>query len=186
MAEKNNNGSNSKSKNSYDPSLKPREFGELSQKEYIIERLNDQLKYYDKIANRSKRRYLMSRTVSVMAGALVPVFVNLHFSYVNVVTTTLSILVVLIVSLESVFHFREQWVNSRSTSETLRKEYYLFLTKEGQYRKKGLTPEQAFIIFVERVEYLIESENNSTLQVLTRELHTENQKSRQSGQEETG
>ena len=167
--------STSKPTKVYDPSLKPREFGEISQKEYIIERLNDQLKYYDKVASRSKSRYLKSRTISVVAGALVPVLVNITFPYVDYVTTILSILVVLIVSLESVFHYREQWVNARSTSEALRKEYYFFSTKEGPYKKHSEKPDKAFIMFVERVEFLIESENNSTLQVLTRESKQENQ-----------
>jgi hypothetical protein len=41
----------------------------------------------------------------------------------------------------------------------------LFLTAEGPYRQ--IPKEQAFILFVERVEGAIESENASTLNVLT-------------------
>lgn len=159
----------------YDPRLRPREFGEMTQKEYISERLNDQLKYYDRVANRSKRNYLVNRTISVIAGAIVPVLVNLDFPYVKIVTTVLSVLVVLIVSLENVFHHREVWVNSRSTSEALRKEYYLFSTMDGPYKKVNGDSEKAFMMFVERAECFIESENNSTLQVLTRETKQENQ-----------
>jgi hypothetical protein len=92
----------------YNPDVKPRKFGQLHADEYITERLNDYLRYYDKTAKQAKSRYLRFRTVSVVAGALVPVFVNLDFPYVRLVTTVLSVLVVLIVSLESVFHYREQ------------------------------------------------------------------------------
>jgi hypothetical protein len=171
----NNSGSTAKKAKGYNPSMKPREFGEMTQKEYISERLNDQLRYYDKVANRSKSRYLRSKFISVIAGALVPVLVNVEFQYVDTITTILSVLVVLIVSLESVFHRREQWVNSRSTSEALRKEYFLFSTKEGPYKKHTEDSDKAFIMFVERIEFLIESENNSTLQILTRESKQENQ-----------
>lgn len=152
----------------YDPSLKARDFKEMSQKDYMVERLNDQLKYYDKVANRSKKRYLQSRTISVVAGALVPVLVNITFPYSQIITTILSVIVVLIVSLEGVWHFREQWVNARSTSEALRKEYFVFSTGEGTY-KNVKDPKDAFILFVERIEALIEAENNSTLQAMTRE-----------------
>jgi hypothetical protein len=79
------------------------------------------------------------------------------------------------ISLECVFHYREQWINSRSTSEALKKEYYLFSTKEGSFKKIADDPNKAFILFVEKVEALIESENNSTLQVLTRESKQEEQ-----------
>ena len=146
-----------------------RGFDSLKEEEYIEERLNDQLRYYDRTANRAKSRYLQSRFVSVVAAALVPVFVNLEFPYVDAVTTVLSVLVVLIVSLESVFHFREQWVNSRSTSEALRKEYFEFVSAEGRYADHSNDHERALRLFVERVEAMIEAENLSTLQVMTRE-----------------
>ena len=153
----------------YDPGLPVRNFGELTAERYIEERLNDQLRYYDKTANRAKRRYLQSRSVSVVAAAVVPVFVNLSFPYVNIITTILSVLVVLLVSLESVFHFREQWVNARSTSEVLRKEYFQFTSSEGRYADFEEDSKKPFRIFVGRVEGMIEAENLSTLQVMTRE-----------------
>ena len=81
----------------------------------------------------------------------------------------LLVLVVLLVSLESVFHYREQWVNSRSTSEALRKEYFQFTTSQGHYGEAAKEPEKAFRLFVGRVETMIEAENMSTLQVMTRE-----------------
>ena len=162
-----------KRKVEYDPSLKIRDFGEMTPQEYMAERLNDQIKYYDKTANLSKKTYLRNRTITVVAGAIVPVLVNVEFPYDNLVTSFLSLLVVLIVSLEGVYHYREQWINSRSTSEALRKEYFLFSTKEGPYKKIQSSQDEAFILFVERIEYLIESENNSTLQVMTRESKTE-------------
>ena len=157
----------------YDPGMPVRAFGTLSQEHYIDERLNDQLRYYDRTAGKAKSRYLQSRMVSVVAGALVPVLVNLEFAYVDLITTILSVMVVLIVSLESVFHFREQWVNSRSTSEALRKEYFEFTAAEGLYADFVDDTDAAFRLFVERVEAMIEAENLSTLQVMTRETRTQ-------------
>jgi hypothetical protein len=162
-----------KASSTYAPGMPVRNFGDLTGEKYIEERLNDQLRYYDKAATKGKRRYLQSRFVSVVAAALVPVFVNLKFPYVDVVTTVLSVLVVLIVSLESVFHFREQWVNSRSTSEALRKEYFQFTASEGRYADLSEDPQKAFRLFVGRVEAMIEAENLSTLQVMTRESRQE-------------
>ena len=156
-------------KKTYDPGLPVRKYGELSPEQYIEERLNDQLRYYDRTATRAKKRYLQSRLVSVIAAALVPVLINVKFPFSDYVTTALSVLVVLIVSLESVFHFREQWVNSRSTSEALRKEYFQFTSSEGPYAAFGGDGDAAFRHFVGRAESMIEVENLSTLQVMTRE-----------------
>ena len=61
-------------------------------------------------------------------------------------------------------------MNSRSTSEALRKEYYLFITKQGPYvDTNGGDPDGVFRKFVERVESMMEAENVSTLQVMPRE-----------------
>ena len=72
----------------------------------------------------------------------------------------------MVVSLESVFHYREQWVNYRSTEQYLRKEYFLFTAKEGVYADLDAEVD-AFRTFVERVEQAIGVENASTLQVMT-------------------
>jgi len=106
------------------------------------------------------------RAFSVVGGALVPVLVNVEFPYVDPVATAISIMVVLLVSLESVFHYREQWVNYRSTEQYLRKEYFLFTAKEGIYADLDEEAD-AFRTFVERVEQAIDVENASTLQVMT-------------------
>jgi hypothetical protein len=64
-----------------------------------------------------------------------------------------------------VLHFREQWVNYRSTEQYLRKEYFLFTANEGPYAE--MSDKEAFRFFVERVEEAIDAENTSTLQVMT-------------------
>ena len=151
------------------PKLPPRPFASVDPPTYIAERFNDAISWYDSKAVTSKSRYQWMRAVSVIGGVLVPVLVNVSLPgseiYLKAVTTVLSTLVVLLVSLESVFHYREQWVNYRSTEQFLRREYFLFTAKEGVYT--DLRAHDAFRVFVERVEAKIESENASTLQILT-------------------
>ena len=137
----------------------------MNPEEYIAERLNESLVWYDKSAKRNKSWYLRMRAVTVISGALVPVLINLDLPYVNLGATVLSLIVVLFVSLESVYHFREQWTNYRSTEQRLRNEYFLFTANEGPYAK--MDAHDAFRVFVERVEGTIEAENASTLQVMT-------------------
>jgi Protein of unknown function (DUF4231) len=102
------------------PKLLPRPLGSVDTKTYIAERFNDAISWYDSKAVVAKRWYQWMRAMTVIGGALVPVFVNVNFPYVSVVTTVLSVIVVLLVSLESIFHYREQWVNYRSTEQFLR------------------------------------------------------------------
>lgn len=151
------------------PKLPPRPFASVDSETYISERFNSAISWYDNKAVTCKSRYQWMRAASVVGGVLVPVLVNVSFpgsdTYLKPLTTALSTLVVLLVSLESVFHYREQWVNYRSTEQFLRREYFLFAAKEGVYT--NLDADDAFRTFVERVEAKIESENASTLQILT-------------------
>ncbi len=146
---------------------KPRKFGTMTQEEYIEERLNQFRAWYDVKASRAKKIYQQMRTITVIGGAAVPVLVNLKSEVfdISVVTTLISLLVVVLVSLESVFHFREQWKNYRATEQLLAKEYFNYVTAEGFYRNKE--EKDAFLDFVERIENAIASENASTLNVMT-------------------
>jgi uncharacterized membrane protein len=152
------------------PRLQPRDSAALNPQEYIYERLNESIAWYDKNAAKKKKLYLQMRAITVISGAIVPVLVNMEFTYVKFITTFLSLVVVLFVSLESVYHFREQWINYRSTEQFLRMEYFFFTANDGPYA--GKKESEAYRLFVERVESAIESENASTLQVMTTAAET--------------
>lgn len=147
------------------PRLQPRPHGSVHPEDYIAERVNDAIAWYDKNANKYKKYYLQMRATTVIGGALVPVLVNLDFDYVDLITTILSLIVVLLVSLESVYHFREQWTNYRSTEQSLRREYFLFTSKGGTYAQQDNAT--AYTHFVDRVEEIIGVESSSTLKILS-------------------
>ncbi len=144
---------------------KLRPFASMIPEEYIDERLNQFREWYDKKAIAAKRNYQWMRAITVIGGAIVPVLINIDPSWTRITTTVISLIVVILVSLESVFHFREQWKNYRSTEQLLAKEYFNFVSGEGPYKnqKEG----EAFLLFVDRVEGVIAAENASTLDVMT-------------------
>jgi hypothetical protein len=139
---------------------------------YIADRVDQYQQWYDRKAVAMKTRYLRMRAFSVMGGGLVPVLINVPDKYtflgtpvIQVIVTIISLLVVVGVSLESVFHYREQWKNYRSTEQLIGHEKFLYQSRVGRYR--DLTDEDAFRLFVERVEESIAIENASTLNVMT-------------------
>lgn len=146
------------------PMLPPRKPQSVGPIDYINERFNSSIKWYDKEAGKAKTSYLRLRLVAVIGGALVPVLINIELPYLQLVTTVISLLVLLAVSIDSVFHYGEQWSSYRSTEQFLRREYYLFTVNEGPYR--ALDDELSFQLFVERIEEAIAAENSSTLRVM--------------------
>lgn len=134
---------------------------------YIEERVKQYQSWYDNKSTKCKSLYLRMRAFSLIGGAVVPVLVNfnLESSFIKYSATIISLGVVILVSLESVFHYREQWKNYRSTEQYLGHEQIRFQTKVGPY--KGLEDREAFILFVERVESAIAAENSATLNTMT-------------------
>jgi hypothetical protein len=141
--------------------------------QYIESRVKQYQGWYDRKAVTCKKRYLWMRAFTVVAGGVVPVLVNVETSINNFIgypvmkalITVISLLVVVMVSLESVFHYREQWKNYRSTEQLLGHEQFEFLTRVGAYNNS--TNELAFRLFAQRIEDAIASENAATLNVMT-------------------
>jgi len=154
---------------------------------YLTERLAQYQNWYDKKAVACKTKYLRMRAFTVIGGGLVPVLANVQglkdlklgvYDVGTVLVTVISLLVVVFVSLESVFHYREQWKNYRSTEQLLGHEQFLFQAKVGRY--KGMQDREAFLLLVERVEDAIASENSATLNSMTLAVEAAAQSDRQS------
>jgi|SRR5947207_1510928 len=144
----------------------------LNPEEYIEKRVKQYQGWYDRKAVSCKNRYLRMRAFTVVVGGVVPVLVNVETSIntlvgypiTKAIITVMSLCVVITVSLESVFHYREQWKNYRSTEQLLGHEQFAFLARVGVY--KQLSPDEAFKLFVERIEGAIAAENVATLNVM--------------------
>jgi hypothetical protein len=140
----------------------------MQAEDYIQARVLQFIGWYDKKAVSAKSAYLKLRTASVVGALIVPIAANLSFTgydiYKTGVITVLSLLVSISVALDGVYHFGDQWKNYRSTEQFLSREKVLFQTGEGPYR--GLAPDDAFLLFVERCEGQIASENSATLNVI--------------------
>ena len=144
-------------------------FRSMSAEEYIKQRIEQQQKWYDEKAVKAKSAYLKIRTVAVVGAVLVPVAANVditgYMAYRTALTTIISLMVRIVVALDSVYHFGDQWKNYRSTEQYLSKEKFLFQTGEGAY--KDADPEKAFILLAERCEEQIQAENSATLNVIS-------------------
>ena len=139
-----------------------RYFVEVSQ--YIAERVDDQIDWYDRKSLSNHRWYKRLRTTQLIAAALIPfltgylapempatkVVVGLFGAGIAVITATLDL-----------YKFQEHWIQYRTVCESLKKEKYLFLTNSGPY---GTEPTTDFQTLVQRVEALISKENSSWAQ----------------------
>ena len=161
------------------PARRLSDFKKLNIETYINDRLNQRLVWYDRKAKRSKFYFLSLKITTILCSAMVPLLTSSDITVGQITNcfifakdinlgTVISSIVVVLVSIESVLHNKEQWRNYRRTKQCLMKEYYDFAA--GINRYNGLdNSENAFFVFVERVENIILTENDETLRAKTDE-----------------
>lgn len=135
----------------------------MDAEEYIETRVKDQLGYYRRAANRAKRWHIITQTMIVFLGLLVPVLAILPGiqlgengqDYKTVVITLVSLVLAITTGIANFLKFGDHWLAYRTTEELLKRELYLFTTGSGPYRDNEI----AYSDFVENVESLISTEN---------------------------
>lgn len=124
-------------------------------KEYINERLNNQIEWYSDKSSAAQLKYKILRFVSIFLSSSIPLVIGL-VSINDVWQYIIGIMGVIITVIEgwlSIAKYHENWIEYRSISEMLKHEKYMFLTKTGVYRNDD------FKYLVERVENIISKEN---------------------------
>ncbi len=126
--------------------------------EYIQERLENQIAWYDNKSMSSQKWFKRFRALEIIAAVLIPLLAGFgeSCSLNNFLIGILGALVVLFASLLSLNQFQENWIEYRTTCESLKHEKFLFLTKSEPYND-----ESPFGLFVQRVESLISKENSA-------------------------
>ena len=127
---------------------------------YLNDRYTDQINWYDRKSLHYQTLYRWFQWGLIILAALTPVFVTLQSAskeYPDLVWVPVlsSVLVAILATGLKAFRFQENWINYRTTCETLRKEIYLYQADVGEYG----TEDDKERLFVERVESLISREN---------------------------
>jgi|WetSurMetagenome_2_1015567.scaffolds.fasta_scaffold792589_1 hypothetical protein len=139
----------------------------ISPEDYMKDRVVYKINLYTKKSAQQKFWYQLTSVMAIICAASVPVLINVGIQVL--VPTILSLVVTILVSLEKLFHFREHWRNYDAIAAFLRSEQLQFQTLSGVYKEKAAKPEEAFRLFVRRIEEGIKEERNDTIEMRTRE-----------------
>lgn len=139
----------------------------MNEKEYISNRLEDQINWYSKKSVWNQKLFKLLQVYQIIAAALIPVFVI----YVSDTSDSMRLLVaflgasIAIVSgIIGLYKFQENWLEYRTTCESLKHEKFLFLTCSEPYNI-----EDPFPLLVNRVETFISKENTNWAQYMRKE-----------------
>ncbi len=131
----------------------------ISQDDYFSERLNNQIDWYDRKSIQSQRWFKRLQVIVIVSSATIPFlsgYMDEETLYLKIAVGLLGLLIAAITAVLGLYQFQENWLEYRTTCETLRHEKYLFLAKAAPYNE-----EEPFLLLVERVEGLISKENTN-------------------------
>jgi hypothetical protein len=131
----------------------------MDEAEYVDQRVDPALSYYEGAANKAKRRHMRIQTSTIVLGVLIPVAVNLPDEMrgievsagLQIGVTLMSLALAILNGLANLRNFGELWLSFRLTEESLKKEKFLYLARSGRYADV----ENAYGLFVENFESMI-------------------------------
>ena len=133
----------------------------ISPEEYIEQRLNDQIGWYDRKSTANQRWFKRLRFAEIVAATTIPFLSGFadKSSSIKIAIGALGVFVAVIASVLGLLQLQVHWMQYRATAELLRNEKFLFLTQTDPYNK-----DDAFHLFVQRVEALLSKENTEWAQ----------------------
>ncbi len=131
----------------------------MTEKEYILDRVDDQINWYEKKAKINKRMFVWKEILVIIFAALIPFLAGIQSKEFNInyIIAIFGLLITIITGISSMLKLEKKWIEYRTTVETVKHEKFLYLTNAEPYNIKDF----AFSVFVERIESLISKENSS-------------------------
>ena len=131
---------------------------EMTPEEYLRDRVDDQIDWYSKKSKSNQNWFKGLKLVELASAAVIPFVAGMSSNIPCSVWILglLGVMVTICAGVTSVYHHQENWINYRATSEALKHEKFLFLTRSGSY-----ADESSFESFVQRIEALISRENST-------------------------
>jgi hypothetical protein len=131
---------------------------------YLKERYFPQIDWYDKKAKQNKRIYIVFQWILIILSAATPIIIALDLA--KPIPIIISAIVAILTTGIKTFKFQENWINYRTTCETLKKEIHFYKACIDDYA--SVKDKEAK--FVERVESLISRENTLWLIISKKEV----------------
>lgn len=138
---------------------------DMTEQEYLKDRVDDQINWLEAKSGQNQKSYKRLRTVILVTSALIPLisgFITDELGWLKVVVGFGGVIVAISQGMISINKYHDLWLQYRATSETLKREKLLFLTRVGAYAKE----EEAFKNFVIMVEAILSEENKQWVENL--------------------
>lgn len=125
----------------------------MDEKHPTLDRLEDQIGWYDRKSMWNQRRFKALRLVALVTSGLVPILALLNEQ--RLVIAVLGLILIVAEGLQQLNQYYANWISYRSTCEALKHEKYLFLAGAGPYK----SADDPLPLLAERIEGLVSQEH---------------------------
>ena len=138
----------------------------MGEEEYLSQRLEDQINYYDRQSQKNQRYYKRTKVIEIVSASLIPFLAgNMdNIPHVHWLIGILGLLIAVCEAFASLHKYQENWLQYRAIAEALGTEKFLFMTKTKPYADS-----RAFRRFVLRIEGMLAEENNQWMESMQQE-----------------
>jgi hypothetical protein len=121
----------------------------------VIERLEDQIGWYDRKSRTSQRIFKLVKIVEILAAATIPFLASIDRREARWATAALGVMITILEGLLHLNQYQQNWIAYRSTCESLKHEKYTFLARASSYANSP----DARALLAERIESLVSQEH---------------------------
>jgi hypothetical protein len=121
----------------------------------IMERLEDQIAWYDRRSLTNQRYFKRIKMVEIAAAAVIPFLATFNLPRVLWLTGALGVLITVLEGMLHLNQYQQNWIAYRSTCESLKHEKYVYLGKASPYAS-AVDPHA---LLAERIESLVSQEH---------------------------
>lgn len=121
----------------------------------IMDRLEDQIGWYDRESIANQRYFKGIKMVEIVAAAMIPFLSAFNLSRMPWVTGGLGVLITVLEGMLHLNQYQQNWIAYRSTCESLKHEKYVYLGKAAPYA----SAEDSHALLAERIESLVSQEH---------------------------
>ncbi len=131
-----------------------------NQERYLLERVDDQLRYFDSSALKNQQRYRATKRLAIICNILTTLTIALAFTvpdefrtWMGIVALLLSTIVLATYQWEEFENYGAKWEKFRLVAEQIKSEKELYLERAGAYSTNDQVLRRKD--FVERIESII-------------------------------
>jgi hypothetical protein len=121
----------------------------------IMERLEDQIGWYDRKSMTNQRYFRRIKMVEIVAAAMIPLMSAFSFPRIMWVTGGLGVLITVLEGMLHLNQYQQNWIAYRSTCESLKHEKYVYLGRAAPYASAA----DPHALLAERIESLVSQEH---------------------------